>query len=86
MLRRGVVRLQNNKWHGLQEFVVKDADGVAFRAARAADTVVRESVEKASAPTPTINWKEYQDNILHKDLVATLKEYQSNTQLCLSGR
>ncbi len=58
MMRRSIRKPFANAWHSLGEFAVAEADGAAFRAARAADAGAALEVEKAAATkVAAIDWK-----------------------------
>ena len=66
-------------WHQLGDFATTDENNASFRAARAADAQVQDTVnaqaDKRAAAPAKINWADWKSRVQHKDLVDTLQAF-----------
>ena len=57
MLARSFGKRFSKAWHSIGDFALAEGDGVAFRAARAADAAVQDVIETAKIKQQPIDWK-----------------------------
>lgn len=85
MLRQTLGRRFAAGWTSLGEFASTEADAAAFRAARAADASVQETIDTSQNKPQPIDWSKWSGQIQHKDLVENLKAYHDQTVSMLDG-
>lgn len=72
------------QWHSLAGFVSTDADAHAWHNIRARETHCEGYIKKYNPKqTPTINWKQWEETIQHRELLTSLKDFHMHqtTQL-----
>jgi hypothetical protein len=86
MLRRAARRVlpKRESWHGLQNFAVNDADAVAFRETRSADSAVSLALSHVDT-AEKIDWATWREQIAHKDVVDALKTFHDEQSALLDA-